>query len=126
MRRLDKLPNPGMANRRGRGRAPMRVLGYSGGVDGVPARFGQNHGAAAALVVDGRVIAACEEERFTREKRTGEFPSSAMEHCLRAGGLTSASEATLVCHDCWLSQRFQPEMLEANRSRLSQRSRNAL
>lgn len=103
----------------------MRVLGYNGGMDGYPARFGGSHDAAAALVVDGRVIAACEEERFTREKHTGKFPTHAIEHCLRAGGLTSAADATLVCYYHSLSQMFQPEMLDANRARMSSRARLA-
>lgn len=96
----------------------MRVLGYNGGMDGYPSHFGTGHDAAAALVVDGRVVAACEEERFTREKHTGKFPLQAMEHCLRAGGLTSASDATLVCYYLSLSQMFQPEMLETNAARM--------
>jgi carbamoyltransferase len=103
----------------------MRVLGYNGGMDGYPARFDTSHDAAAALVVDGRVVAACEEERFTREKHTGKFPGNAIEHCLRAGGLTSASEATLVCYYHCLSQMFEPGMLEANRARMTARTRLA-
>lgn len=103
----------------------MRVLGYNGGIDGYPARFGASHDAAAALVVDGRVVAACEEERFTREKHTGKLPLNAIEHCLRAGGLADPSEATLVCHCHVMSQMFSPEMLEQNRARMKPGTRLA-
>jgi carbamoyltransferase len=47
-----------------------------------------NWDAAAALVVDGRVVAAAEEERFTRVKHApGNLPTHAIRHCLRQGGL---------------------------------------
>lgn len=45
------------------------------------------HDAAAALVRDGRVIAAGEEERFTRRKHDRSFPASAIRFCLDFGGL---------------------------------------
>src|SRR5579862_7294371 len=41
------------------------------------------HDSAAALVVDGRVAAAAQEERFTRRKHDAGFPSHAVEYCLR-------------------------------------------
>ncbi len=44
------------------------------------------HDAAAAVVVDGEVVAAAEEERFVRRKHTGEFPAHAARFCLRAAG----------------------------------------
>lgn len=43
------------------------------------------HDAAACLLEDGRLVAFCEEERFTRRKHTGEFPALAIEQCLREG-----------------------------------------
>jgi carbamoyltransferase len=42
---------------------------------------------AAALVVDGRIVAAAQEERFTRKKHDDSFPAHAVEYCLREGGL---------------------------------------
>ena len=47
------------------------------------------HDAAAALISDGRLIAAAEEERFTRKKHDYEFPQSAIDFCLRTGGIES-------------------------------------
>ncbi len=48
------------------------------------------HDAAAALVHDGRLIAAAEEERFTRKKHDYEFPQHAIDFCLRLGGIKAA------------------------------------
>src|SRR5215207_9075445 len=64
---------------------PMRVLGIN-------AVF---HDSAAAVVVDGRTVAAAEEERFSRRKHgkrpvpfsTWELPEHAIRWCLAAGGL---------------------------------------
>ena len=46
------------------------------------------HDAAAALVVDGEIVAAVQEERFSREKHDERFPSHAIEACLAQAGLT--------------------------------------
>ncbi|OYP34037.1 carbamoyltransferase [Rhodopirellula sp. MGV] len=46
------------------------------------------HDSAAALIVDGEVIAAAQEERFSRIKHDERFPSRAIEYCLREAGLT--------------------------------------
>src|SRR4051812_640949 len=48
------------------------------------------HDSAAALVVDGRVVAAAQEERFSRKKHDAGFPSRAVEYCLTEAGLTAA------------------------------------
>jgi carbamoyltransferase len=45
------------------------------------------HDSAAALVVDGEIIAAAQEERFTRVKHDHGFPRHAIEYCLREAGL---------------------------------------
>ena len=45
------------------------------------------HDAAAALLRDGQLIAAAEEERFTRKKHDYEFPQHAIDFCFRAGGI---------------------------------------
>jgi carbamoyltransferase len=46
------------------------------------------HDSAAALLVDGRIVAAAQEERFTRKKHDADFPEQAIAFCLREGGLT--------------------------------------
>jgi len=43
------------------------------------------HDSAASLVCDGKIIAAVQEERFTRKKHDHQFPSNATEYCLEAG-----------------------------------------
>src|SRR5947207_1945584 len=45
------------------------------------------HDAAAALLRDGRLVAAAEEERFTRKKHDYAFPQRAIDFCLRLGGI---------------------------------------
>ncbi|MDH4238311.1 MAG: carbamoyltransferase [Phycisphaerae bacterium] len=47
------------------------------------------HDSAAALVRDGEIIAAAQEERFTRKKHDNRFPSDAVRYCLEAGGLSA-------------------------------------
>ena len=53
------------------------------------------HDSAAALVRDGKIIAAAQEERFTRKKHDNQFPTNAVEYCLEAGRL-SAEELDYV------------------------------
>jgi carbamoyltransferase len=45
------------------------------------------HDSAAALVIDGNVVAAAQEERFTRKKHDANFPHHAIKSCLEIGGL---------------------------------------
>ncbi len=45
------------------------------------------HDSAAALLVDGEIVAAAQEERFSRIKHDARFPQNALEFCLRASGL---------------------------------------
>jgi len=47
------------------------------------------HDSAAALVVDGEIVAAAQEERFTRRKHDPDFPKNAVEYCLKEAGLRS-------------------------------------
>jgi carbamoyltransferase len=48
------------------------------------------HDSAACLVVDGRIVAAAQEERFTRKKHDAAFPSRAVDYCLREAGITTS------------------------------------
>lgn len=48
------------------------------------------HDSAAALIVDGDIVAAAQEERFTREKQDHRFPQRAIDYCLSAAGLRPA------------------------------------
>jgi carbamoyltransferase len=47
------------------------------------------HDSAAALVLDGQIVAAAQEERFTRVKHDSAFPTHAIGYCLRQGGLSA-------------------------------------
>jgi carbamoyltransferase len=68
---------------------PRHVLGISA----------YYHDAAAALLSDGRIIAAAQEERFTRIKNEADFPRQAMEFCLRYGGLKASDLDCVVFYD---------------------------
>ncbi|MDI5964157.1 carbamoyltransferase C-terminal domain-containing protein [Streptomyces sp. SL13] len=45
------------------------------------------HDTSAAIVVDGELVCAIEEERFNRDRHTAAFPSSAIEYCLQQAGI---------------------------------------
>ena len=66
-----------------------RILGLSG----------YYHDAAAALVVDGRVVAAAQEERFTRRKHDERFPAHAARYCLDFAGLKTSDLDCVVFYD---------------------------
>jgi len=57
------------------------------------------HDSAAALIVDGRVIAAAQEERFTRKKHDAAFPMHAIRFCLDEAGITLADVHAVVFYD---------------------------
>jgi carbamoyltransferase len=59
---------------------PKRILGISA----------YYHDSAACLVEDGRIVAAAQEERFTRRKHDPGFPACAVDYCLREAGITAA------------------------------------
>ena len=78
----------------------MNIIGISGlgnavefkkahwpGLEDREYRISQGYDSAAALVIDGRAVAACAEERFSRKKHTGDFPLSSISWCLREAGL---------------------------------------
>src|SRR4051812_23359854 len=53
------------------------------------------HDSAAALLCDGKIVAAAQEERFTRRKHDPGFPSSAVAFCLEQAGI-SASDLSCI------------------------------
>src|SRR5688572_11526489 len=67
----------------------MRILGISA----------YYHDSAAALVVDGKVVAAAQEERFTRKKHDSNFPHHAIKACLELGGIQPADLDHVVFYD---------------------------
>ena len=67
----------------------MRVLGVSG----------YYHDSAAALVVDGKIVAAAQEERFTRKKHDSNFPKNAIDYCLSVAGVELSGIDYVVFYD---------------------------
>ena len=57
------------------------------------------HDSAAAIVRDGEIIAAAQEERFTRKKHDHAFPKHAVEYCLREAGITPEQVSYVVFYD---------------------------
>ncbi len=57
------------------------------------------HDSAAALLRDGEIIAAAQEERFTRKKHDPRFPEHAVRYCLEEGGLRLADVDQIVFYD---------------------------
>ena len=67
----------------------MRVLGISAFY----------HDSAASLVVDGRIVAAAQEERFTRKKHDADFPENAVHYCLETAGAALEDLDYVVFYD---------------------------
>ena len=57
------------------------------------------HDSAASIVVGGKIIAAVQEERFTRNKHTHDFPVESIKYCLEEAGLTIDELDAIVFYD---------------------------
>src|SRR5579859_8059950 len=57
------------------------------------------HDSAAALVVDGEIVAAAQEERFTRKKHDQNFPERAIAYCLAEANLKAEKLTYVVFYD---------------------------
>ena len=55
------------------------------------------HDSAACLIMNGEIIAAAQEERFTRKKHDPNFPKKAIEYCLSEAGIT-LNEVDNICY----------------------------
>ena len=68
---------------------PSRILGISAFY----------HDSAAALVVDGRIVAAAQEERFTRKKHDPRFPMLSVRYCLDQAGIKASDLDHVVFYE---------------------------
>ena len=57
------------------------------------------HDSAAALLCDGEIVAAAQEERFTRRKHDAAFPAKAVEFCLQQAGISPAQLARVAFYE---------------------------
>jgi carbamoyltransferase len=57
------------------------------------------HDSAACIVIDGEIIAAVQEERFTRKKHDSEFPLHSIQYCLKEAGITAGDLDYVVFYD---------------------------
>ncbi|HHG84657.1 MAG TPA: hypothetical protein ENJ82_07900, partial [Bacteroidetes bacterium] len=67
----------------------MKILGISA----------YYHDSAAALLDNGQIVAAAQEERFTRKKHDAGFPEHAVRFCLEYGGLDISELDAIVFYD---------------------------
>jgi len=67
----------------------MKILGISA----------YYHDSAACLLIDGEIIAAAQEERFTRKKHDQNFPSNAIKYCLSEANINSADIEIVAFYD---------------------------
>ncbi|MEO0636505.1 MAG: carbamoyltransferase [Pseudomonadota bacterium] len=74
----------------------MKQVSRSETVLGISAYY---HDSAAALLVDGEIRAAAQEERFSRQKFDARFPKHAVQYCLDAAGLSLAQVDHVAFHD---------------------------
>ena len=72
------------------------MAGDSGYVLGLSCFY---HNSAAALIRDGQLVAAAEEERFTREKADRRFPARAVNYCLEEAGIHQDELSSVVYYD---------------------------
>ena len=57
------------------------------------------HDSAAALIKDGQIIAAAQEERFTRKKHDSKFPHNAIKFCLKEGSISGSEISYFVFYE---------------------------
>ena len=57
------------------------------------------HDSAACLLCDGEIVAAAQEERFTRKKGDADFPANAVAYCLRERGITAGELSAVGFYD---------------------------
>ncbi|MGZ5127141.1 MAG: carbamoyltransferase N-terminal domain-containing protein, partial [Burkholderiales bacterium] len=57
------------------------------------------HDSAAALVQDGRIVAAAQEERFSRKRHDPRFPKNAINYCLEEAGIEADELDAVVFYD---------------------------
>jgi carbamoyltransferase len=96
----------------------MYILGISGGPNSVRDTIlqlpnGSFHDASAAIFKDGELIAAYEEERFTRIKHTNHFPARAIAECLKH--LPEATTPDLIAFS--VKEEFLYQMVKEHRGR---------
>jgi carbamoyltransferase len=106
----------------------MKIIGISGvhqniafkarelpGLSQRQYRINQGFDSAAALVGPDGVVAAAAEERFSREKATGDFPIRAIQYCLQAGQI-QIDDVDFVAHG-FAYEPFQSAFLEPEHAR---------
>ena len=85
----NEAPAPKIRQARSLSHGPSRILGISAFY----------HDSAAALLREGEIVAAAQEERFSRRKNDERFPQQAIEFCLRQAGIKASDLDAVVFYD---------------------------
>src|SRR5579883_424538 len=99
---ISTKPNPAFRKIRSLPRKPRRSDGETPLTVNILGINAYHANASAALVCDGQLVAAVEEERFNRVKYAAGFPVSAIRYCLDAAGITLADiDHIAIPRDPW-------------------------
>ncbi len=66
----------------------------------------QGHDSSAAVIIDGKIIADVQEERFTRQKNDTSFPINAVNYCLKTAGVSSEGVDFLAIANSKIQSHF--------------------
>ncbi|MFH8409813.1 carbamoyltransferase [Streptomyces sp. NPDC018019] len=84
------------------------------GAVGTEKHYVLGHDAGAALLIDGKLVAAVEEERLNREKKTSDFPANAVKWCLEKAGI-EFSDVDLIA----IPWKFSDQVFDAMMAELA-------
>ncbi|MCZ9340124.1 carbamoyltransferase, partial [Streptomyces sp. TRM76130] len=84
------------------------------GAVGIEKHYVLGHDAGAALLIDGKLVAAVEEERLNREKKTSDFPVNAVKWCLEKAGI-EFSDVDLIA----IPWKFSDQVFDAMMAELA-------
>jgi carbamoyltransferase len=79
-----------------------------------------SHDSSAAIVRDGALVAAAEEERFTRKKHDGSLPFNAIDYCLREAGVTLQDVDAIAFPDLPYRSGPHSQLAEASRESVAE------
>src|SRR5438477_10772471 len=77
------------------------------GINGMDDIF---HDSSASLIVDGKIVASVEEERFNRKKHSSGIPRLAMEYCIEKAGISFSDVDHIGYYldpDLWIQARLE-------------------
>jgi carbamoyltransferase len=89
--------------------APSRILALSGCIFSDSIHEATSHDSSASLLIDGKLVAACEEERLNRWKHSAAIPIMAIKFCLKEAGVEFEELDAITI--CWNFQPGKPDRI---------------